>query len=249
MDNTGYGASGEVSTAPHEADAARSAGMSRETARRSWGSAMPAATCSFSRRSLATVSMNPHSCIGPLGDANQPAHPRLGGHIGLFALFALERSPQSTITSYEPDEANRAILEQARLRNAFDQRWTVQPQCAGASPGVATFAALGDSISHITRGPDEGTPCAIIDVLPELGSSDLVKNDIEGSGWAILNDPRLQQLGPAVIALEYHAEEGALDATAARARAAELLGAASYAVEDAAPPSDIAGVLWAWKTT
>lgn len=182
-----------------------------------------------------------------LGGIPAPRVLDLGGHVGLFALFALERWPASTVTSYEPDPANLAVLEQARVRNGLARRWTVEGACAGAAEGVADFAALGDSVSHVARAGEPGRRTPVADVLPELLGADLVKIDIEGSEWAILRDPRFARGGPAALVLEYHPDAGAADASAARERAASLLGAAGYEVRDAVAPTADAGVLWAWR--
>lgn len=180
---------------------------------------------------------------------NHPA-PRivdLGAHIGLFAVFALELWPDSSVLSYEPDDANRRILEETRRRNALEDRWDVHAAAAGVAAGHAKFVALADSVSHVV--PDaspHGSSVPVRDALLDLDDCLLVKMDVEGSEWSMLEDPRLAASRAQALVLEYHVDERTPDVGAARARATDLLAAAGFEVVHAPPATDAtAGMLWA----
>jgi len=192
----------------------------------------------------------------------------LGGHVGFFGLFALSRYPDASITSFEPDERNAAVLRRCIEANGLTERWEVIEACAGVSDGRQTF----QSSFHLSRAApaDEGalqelhrrvgrvftfleeTPLlradtcevAVRDVFPFLARADLVKIDIEGGEWELLADPRLRDIAAAAIVLEYHPDYSpGPDASAAVAR---HLAAAGFRTSPIATTGE-AAMLWAWR--
>jgi FkbM family methyltransferase len=175
----------------------------------------------------------------------------LGGHIGLFALYVLGRYPGAEITSVEADPNNLRLLDTCVRLNAREQRWTIVPACAGVAEGTANFVSCGTahggfSRSYVARSSGPGClEIPVCDVFPLMEGVDLVKFDIQGSEWEVLRDPRLGQVLPRVVVLEYHPylcpEANAFSC------AARLLTSAGYELGPHAESIDGEGTLWAWS--
>lgn len=194
----------------------------------------------------------------------------LGGHIGLFGLFASSLFPDSSIVSFEPDPGNARLLARAIAANDLEPRWTLVQACAGPRDGRVELAA-GYHLSRIVATPEEsladlqgeisaahsflaGTALTRADerltvecrdVLPFMGEADLIKMDIEGAEWEILNDARFEQVRAAAIVLEYHdfhspGGDPEESARATLAAAGYETGPARRGVEN--------GTLWAWRS-
>lgn len=171
----------------------------------------------------------------------------LGANVGLFSAFASARWPGALITAVEPDPANFAILERCAHLNADRGCWLLVPAAAGTANGVMHFVAGAGSESHEAH-PDEragSTEVPVVDAFEHLEHADLVKIDIEGGEWALLNDPRLREIRARVIVLEHH---GRLCPRFPPRRAAtDLLQAAGFRTWPAGAEVNGVGMLWAWR--
>jgi FkbM family methyltransferase len=191
----------------------------------------------------------------------------LGGHVGLFALYALGRFPGATVISFEPDPGNADVLAGCIEANGLGERWRLIRACATSFDGTVQF----ESDFHLSRvaRSDRGliekhreirtafpfmADSALLevehrtvearDVFPYLGEADLAKLDIEGAEWEILTDPRFSKIQARVLVLEYHPAYGPGEDASRIVR--EALAAAGYR---AAPAASVHGaeLLWAWK--
>ncbi len=192
----------------------------------------------------------------------------LGGHVGLFGLFALGLFPDSSITSFEPDPGNVEVLRRCVEANALRGRWQVIEACATTSDGTAEFAS-SFHLSRLASSSDPGLDdlhhgigsafpflqgTALLtaerrqvtcrDVFPFLADADLIKIDIEGSEWEILADPRFAELDALALVLEYHPAYWRADDAEAEVRRA--LNRAGYETMSPARGADGA-TMWAWK--
>ena len=83
-----------------------------------------------------------------------------------------------------------------------------------------------------------------IDVMPRLESTDVLKVDIEGAEWELLEDERLRSSAVRAIALEYH---GASDGDP-HGRAEALLTAAGFRTRTVHREDAIGvGLIWGWR--
>ncbi len=89
------------------------------------------------------------------------------------------------------------------------------------------------------------TTVRTLDYLPLFSAADFVKMDIEGGEWDVLADPRLHEVGPLVLVMEYH-RVGA-PSLPAREAAERLLTAAGFSVGHGHPNHWGHGTLWAWR--
>jgi FkbM family methyltransferase len=191
----------------------------------------------------------------------------LGGNVGMFALYMREIFPDADIVSFEPDPENARVLRDCIGANQLSGVWQLVEACAAPSDGTVEFTS-SYHLSQISVGSDEaliakqrriaaslpfleGSPLlrcerrtvASRDVFPFLENADLVKIDIEGGEWALLDDPRFTTLDAAVVVLEYHPRYRDGDGEAGVKAA---LSGAGYSLGESLP-SDDAAVLWAWK--
>jgi FkbM family methyltransferase len=169
----------------------------------------------------------------------------LGANIGLFGLWILGERPASTVVAFEPDPANAAVLQEVVERNELRERWEVIAAAAGASDGDVPFEAGRFALSRIGGGGPERV--RVVDVLPRLAGSDLLKMDIEGGEWAIVGDPRFPSMSPPVLVLEYHphlAPRGEVPRVAIERRLSEC----GYALREIIDRADGHGMLWAWRS-
>jgi FkbM family methyltransferase len=168
----------------------------------------------------------------------------LGANIGLFSASL---GPEATVTAVEADHNNAVLLEEMVTANGLP--WNVINAYAGAQNGAIRFIGGQHCFS---RADESGEPLKKIDVFPLFEGVDLLKMDIEGGEWEILHDPRMADLGPSVVVIEWHIEScpDANPASAARA-ALRAAGYAHIAVpnEPGGPPAEFreCGHLWAWR--
>lgn len=167
----------------------------------------------------------------------------LGANIGLFALAALARWPGATVTSFEPDPGNLAILRRNADANV-DADWEVVPAAASTADGALRFMTGHFAVSRAGAGD---ALVAARDVMPFVARCDLLKIDIEGGEWPILADPRFRACSAAVVVMEFHAWGSPPGDPGAAARGAlEAAGFTVGPIRDEEPGS---GTLWAWRAT
>ena len=184
----------------------------------------------------------------------------LGGNIGLFGLFALGRWPGSTVESFEPDPTNLPLLLAAIEANRLQERWSVQAAAVSNASGRSEFVSglnaesqltgVGDPAARVAdaRPLSEGAEISVplVDLFTAITDRvALLKIDIEGAEWAILQDPRLARLQADAIVLEWHAM-GSPDPDAHGA-ARRLLAGAGYEHLRDVEAAGQTGVLWAWR--
>jgi FkbM family methyltransferase len=168
----------------------------------------------------------------------------LGANIGLFDLWVLRSFPDAEIVAIEPDPANLAVFRRCVAINDPSTSLEVVPAAAATREGTVPFAAGRAAVSRITH--DDGTQdVPAIDVFPYLERADLIKIDIEGGEWAILNDPRFAALRPAALVLEFHPYM-APSRDPGRA-AADLVGRTGLETAAGVDYGFGQGMLWAWR--
>ncbi len=186
----------------------------------------------------------------------------LGAHVGSATLLFLDRFPDASVLDVEPNPETAALLARMIERNGLSRQCELRQVAAGTEPGTAMITGFS-LLSHLVREDtreavdqlpflrpfqkQEGTPTQVevIDVLPLLEGADLVKLDIEGAEWPILQDPRFAGLGIGAVVLEYH-PQGAPDADTTQA-VRRVLSDAGFVVGEPFDQHDGVGLLWAWR--
>jgi len=186
----------------------------------------------------------------------------LGAHVGAATLMLLERFPTAHVLAVEPNPQSAALLRATFECNALGGQCELRQAAAGVQPGTAVIEGFS-LLSHLVRtdtreAVDElpqlrkfqsrggsATTVEVIDVLPLLDGADLVKMDIEGAEWAILQDPRFAQLGISSLVLEYHPQDAPGEDTTAAVRG--ILERAGFTVGEPFERHGQVGLVWAWR--
>jgi FkbM family methyltransferase len=136
----------------------------------------------------------------PLIEANMVLD--LGGHVGFATLWFARRFPNAEIIVVEPDPERGNQIRKHVCANDLESRVTVIEAAATVRNGRAHLSGLGSA----ARLGDEGEDVSTVDVFDMLGGRrvDVLKMDIEGSEYAIMDDPRFATLSPRIIAMEWH---------------------------------------------
>lgn len=164
----------------------------------------------------------------------------LGANIGFFQVHARDQLPIGKVVCFEPDPDNADVLQ--RVRDANGATWEIIRACASNQEGTAMFKSGQHNFSRIESNGDRAVP--MVDVLPQVTEADLVKMNIEGSEWEILQDPRLADTS-CVWIVEYHRM---------RSPEADITSLVRSLLEGAGYTTSIAtnhqnnGLLWAWKS-
>lgn len=178
--------------------------------------------------------------VGSLG--RPPRILDLGGHAGLFALFALGRFPGATVTSLEPNPDNAAVLEASRTTGATGDRWTLVRAAAGPHDGTARIGGP----SFLARLGDDGAfEVEVRDAFTLLEHADVAKIDIEGGEWPLLTDERLSRSPVRAVVLELHDDGNG--GAAYRERARDLLRAAGFTPGPLFDERPDTACVWAWR--
>jgi FkbM family methyltransferase len=167
----------------------------------------------------------------------------LGANIGLFGVWALERFPGSRVTAFEPDSTNAEVARLCIDASGMGDRWRLVEAAATAHDGRVSFVSGEFSRSRIER--DGGAEVDAVDVFPYLEQADLAKIDIEGGEWAILDDPRFQELDLPALVLEYHPDQA--PGPDSRQLAFDAMHAAGFETSVAIEFGPGHGMLWAWR--
>jgi FkbM family methyltransferase len=166
----------------------------------------------------------------------------LGGNVGLFGLYALQRWNVASLRSYEPDPANAQLLK-ATARH-HDQ-WDVIESAVSNATGEMRFAVGRYSESRAATDDEEAITVPVVDLFDEP-AADLWKIDIEGGEWPILTDPRLPELQARTVVLEWHARQS--PEPDAPGHASRLLADAGFVHQYHEPRRfDSNGLLWTWR--
>jgi FkbM family methyltransferase len=168
----------------------------------------------------------------------------LGANIGLAALKFGRMFPRAQLVCVEADKSNASILEATLALNELLSRTRVMKVAAAASAGTLQFVAGQGGRSHVAAPGEEGGDVEAVDIFPVLEETDLLKIDIEGGEWPILEDDRVGPTPIKAICMEYHAR--LCPGSNATTTATALLNNAGFDVVSLReePPG---GVLWALR--
>ena len=170
----------------------------------------------------------------------------LGSCVGLASLFFLEQFREARITAFEPDPANREILLLTVAENGMEEQWTVIGAAASSSDGSAPFVS-DHFLSHIDPVSKGSAMITVptLDVFPYMENVDLIKLDIQGSEWDILEDPRFANNTALAVVLEYHPYLS--PSSDPRAAALNLLHGAGYTTAPVGNEHGGEGTIWGWR--
>jgi FkbM family methyltransferase len=155
----------------------------------------------------------PPTALGAVLDSKpSPRVLDLGGNVGLFGLYALERWPGASLRSFEPDAENARLLGAVIAENHLERRWSLTSAAVANRAGTMAFRGGLSADSHLIETEGEARVDERVQEVPVLdlfalgGDYDLVKMDIEGGEWGVLADPRMARFDADILVLEWHTQ-------------------------------------------
>jgi FkbM family methyltransferase len=136
----------------------------------------------------------------------------LGANVGYTLLYWLRCFPNARVSAYEPHPVHARIIRHHLELNDLQTRVDLHEVAAGTTPGLSSLTDQ-ESASTILKSAAASAGAfqvSTIDVFTDLLSSpiDLLKIDIEGSEYPILNDERFASVNARAIVLEWHSVPG-----------------------------------------
>jgi FkbM family methyltransferase len=136
----------------------------------------------------------------------------LGANLGYSCLFWCWIYPRATVIAFEPHPLHCELLEWHLKRNQYQER--VKLIRAGAAPvaGTAVLSDDGVGSSMARKSPSlRSIQVEVVDLFEAIdpGPIDVLKMDIEGAEYSIMQDPRFDELASRVryLIMEWHVYE------------------------------------------
>ena len=131
----------------------------------------------------------------------------LGANVGFSCLYWLTQFPNARIIALEPHPGHMAQCRANLAANDMLPQVTLYPAAAGVAPGRIALTDEGTASTVVAAGMT-GIQADVLDIFALLSGHviDLLKIDIEGSEYAILADPRFNQLQVARLVMEWHGD-------------------------------------------
>lgn len=168
----------------------------------------------------------------------------LGANVGLFGVWAQGRFRLDHITAVEPLPRNVALLRHNLALNLPSDGYSVIDAAACTADGPVAFGGGPHfTLGRVLHGVGELTVRGL-NAFALMDGIDLLKLDIEGGEWPILQDRRFASLDVPVVMLEYHPDGAPGDPSRA---SEELLAAAGYEVERTLEEAGGTGIVWGVK--
>jgi FkbM family methyltransferase len=129
----------------------------------------------------------------------------LGANVGFSCLYWLTRFPRAEVIALEPHPSHFAQCQANLAANAVLPRVQLHEAAAGTAQQQITLSDAGTS-SSVVGDAAGGITAQMLDVFALLAGRqvDLMKLDIEGGEYAILDDPRFPTLQVRYLVMEWH---------------------------------------------
>lgn len=167
-----------------------------------------------------------------------------GANVGMSCLYWLAAYRRAEVMGFEPHPGHAAQCRKNLDRNGFLPRMTLHEAAAGAADGRTWMSDAGTS-SRVGTAPGAGYEIDIVDAFPLLSSRriDILKIDIEGGEYALLEDPRFASLDIRAIIMEWHQRDTRPHGGAWCRQRLEAIGFQIYTVFE--KPTH--GMFWAYR--
>ncbi len=146
-----------------------------------------------------------------------------GAHVGVASLFFKDRYPAARITAFEADPAI-ADMCRANLRAFGHADVAVINAAVWTHDNGVNFAASNDDAGHVADAGGATTPSVRLKSLLAEGPVDLLKLDVEGAEFAIIEDCGVSLAAVDRVVIELHAMDGARPRIGALLAALEAQG-------------------------
>ena len=167
----------------------------------------------------------------------------LGPNVGFSLLYFLHEYQHCRIIAFEPHPCHFAQAERNLVLDGSRHRVELYAQAAGAKTRMVELSDEGACSSIVESTAQKRFSVETVDIFPLLAGRriDLLKIDIEGGEYEILDDNRFRELDVGAIVMEWHSRGGGLDD---RGWCHQRLRGLGYATEDTFTTSTY-GMLWA----
>jgi len=133
----------------------------------------------------------------------------IGGHTGMFAIYARTLNPNVPITTYEPSQENFTTLKE-NLKQNHIKNITPKNLAISSKQGQATLYLSEDSHNHSLIKKSDKTQVTQTTTLEKIikTHTDLVKIDAEGAEFEIIGSTSPETLKLIKnLYIEYHRED------------------------------------------
>jgi FkbM family methyltransferase len=132
----------------------------------------------------------------------------LGANVGMSCLYWLAAYWRAKVIAFEPHPNHVAQCRINLGRNGLLSRVTLHAAAAGVANGRAWLSDAGTS-SQLSTMAGDGYEIEVVDIFALLAGRriDILKIDIEGSEYELLEDPRFGELDVRAIIMEWHERE------------------------------------------
>lgn len=135
----------------------------------------------------------------------------IGGHTGMFAIYARTLNPNVPITTYEPSQENFTILKE-NLKQNHIKNITAKNLAISDKQGQSTLYLSEDSHNHSLLQKTDKTQTTQTTTLAKIvkTQTNLVKIDAEGAEFEIIESTPIETLRLIkTIYIEYHQKDPA----------------------------------------
>ena len=169
----------------------------------------------------------------------------IGANVGFSCLYWLAIYWRAEVIAFEPHPGHVAQWRVNVARNGLESRATLHAVAAGAANGRAWISDAGTS-SRLSHAAESGCEIQVVDAFELLADVriDILKIDIEGSEYELLEDPRFGALDVYALVLEWHARSDRLWGREWCEKRLAELGFRVYPIFE----KKSFGMMWAYKT-
>ncbi len=185
-----------------------------------------------------------YDCTRPINRDEVRLIVDLGANVGFTPLYWTVNYPQAEVIAYEPHPAHVAQCRGNLAINRGGARVELRPLAAGRMDGRLRLSDAGTSSTEVPLTA-EGFDVQVEDCLARLAGRhiDILKIDVEGAEYAIMEDERFARLDIRRIVMEWHDMEDGRDGRWC-ARRLRAIGFDIEPIFDAGTH----GMLWAFRT-
>ncbi len=170
----------------------------------------------------------------------------IGANVGYSIIYFAHKYPNANLIAFEPHPAHIELINQHLKINKLSNRVDVLGNAISNNNADLFLNNKGCESTVIETFEDDCLQIKVCDFFTWAGTKtiDLLKMDIEGGEYAILNDQRLETVNIRTIVLEWHNTKEIFNGYQ---WCSDRLTAVGYKVIDGKLRYANAGILWAWK--
>ena len=173
----------------------------------------------------------------------------VGANVGYSLVLFAAQFPEAQILAFEPHPAHLELVYRHVVANGLTDRVLVVGAAAAARDGLA-YLTDREYESAVVAGPGPGRlPIRLRDFFGEVEALgprtiDLLKVDIEGGEYELIDDPRFERLDIRTIVLEWH---NTPDRPDGKSWCRDRLAGLGFELAAGALDYGTSGVLWGWR--